>query len=62
MKTLRESTAGCFNTKEEVLSSFCVHNFTKQIIRLAGEHDLVDAYHDIRLALAVIENDIRNLE
>ncbi len=42
-------------TRDNVLTNDAVHSFTKEIIRDADKHDPVDAIHDVKLALRVLE-------
>lgn len=63
LKTLNESTAGHFQTVKQVLDNPAVHYFTENIIMEAlNEHDIIDSYHDVRLALAAVEHRVRELE
>ena len=45
---------------DEVLTSYTVHFQTKNILREAFKHDIVDSYHDIEYALHIIRQVVDN--
>lgn len=45
-------------TRQEILQSMSVHNLTKEVLELSENRDIVDRYHDVKLALKVLENEM----
>lgn len=47
-------------SRQEVMDSPVVHNFTKEVLKETLNHDLVDCINDLELAIKVLENDLYN--
>ncbi len=45
-------------TRDDVMTSSMVHNFTKDILKLSIGLDIVDRVHDVQLALRVLEDEL----
>lgn len=46
--------------EKRVMESYTVHKLTKEILELAKNRDIVDAYYDTKLALAVLKKRMDN--
>lgn len=48
-------------TREEVMTNPAVHYLTKNILKLTENKDCVDAYHDVKLALRVVKEEMNQV-
>ena len=44
--------------RNEVMQSQSVHNLTKAVLKLSEGKDIVDSYHDVKLALEVLRDEM----
>lgn len=53
-----ESSAPMHITRQQAMESYSVHNLTKEVLELSKDKDIVDRYHDVKLALAILKDEM----
>jgi hypothetical protein len=48
-------------TRKQAMESLSVHNLTKNILKLSENKDIVDRYHDVKLALDILKQEMDNV-
>lgn len=45
-------------TRQQAMESQSVHNLTKEVLELSKDKDIVDRYHDVKLALDILKDEM----